>query len=267
MARTEQEIFDAILADKAADANLAGLTSTSNTALWRLWSWIVAKAIHIHEKVFDSHKTEIETLLAAGPPGTVGWYIKKIKEFQYGDSLVFVNDVPGYAVVDTTKQIIAAAALVEGGIDLLVKVAKSNGAGGYTALSGAELTAFETYLNAIKFAGTKTVTVSLNGDQLRPAGTFYYSALYTLTDVQADLDAQIAAYIASVPFNGRIYKQAVIDALQKTKGYVDLELTALETAPDGSATWTAMGRYVDPPSGYVNVPSAFSTILTFTPVV
>lgn len=43
---------------------LAGLNSKSKVSIWRLWVYIQAFAIWLHEGIFETHKSEIEELIA-----------------------------------------------------------------------------------------------------------------------------------------------------------------------------------------------------------
>ena len=49
MARTIQEIKAEIIAKKEAESALNGLTSTSSTAIWRVWVDVFAIIINIHD--------------------------------------------------------------------------------------------------------------------------------------------------------------------------------------------------------------------------
>ena len=74
MARTILEILDDIITEKETHAELDNLqpkpdnsqtflddlTTTSKVAIWRLWAFTTAVAIFAHEKIFDSHKLEVE---------------------------------------------------------------------------------------------------------------------------------------------------------------------------------------------------------------
>ena len=66
MARTVNTIYNAILADKANYAELSDLSTTSQTGIWRLWAYITALAIHLHERIFDAFKVEVNELIAVG---------------------------------------------------------------------------------------------------------------------------------------------------------------------------------------------------------
>ena len=70
MARTIQQIYDAIITEKQnmtalnalqpsvdnAQTLLSDASSSSKVAAWRLLFWVVAAAIYLHEVIFDKHK-------------------------------------------------------------------------------------------------------------------------------------------------------------------------------------------------------------------
>ena len=70
MARTVQQIKQSMIDAKNADANLAGLTSTSQTAKWNLYFFIVAACIAIFEQLQDLFKVDLETIAASSEPST-----------------------------------------------------------------------------------------------------------------------------------------------------------------------------------------------------
>lgn len=277
MARTESEIYNAILDDKVAEAGLAELNSSSNTAIWRLWAWITAKAIHLHEQIFDKHKVEVEALIATAVPGTAAWYKAQALEFQFGYDLELdANNKPYYPVVDDDPifvKVVNRVAVVEGADALQFKVSKTAGSNTLGPLSALEVTAFEEYLNQVKFAGTKTQVISLEGDRLRLKddglgnyGTFYYNAAYDEQDVMDAVDAAVDAYLLSLQYNGYLYKSRLEDILQGVTGWVDHDLTGWEVAT-AAGSWSDLGRRYQPLSGYLNLSgAALSTLLSFEPV-
>ena len=64
MARTITEIFNDMVARKDAEASLSGLTSASQSAIWRLLFWVQAQSINLFEQLMDALKVEIQTMLS-----------------------------------------------------------------------------------------------------------------------------------------------------------------------------------------------------------
>ena len=110
MARTTQEIIDTMDAEQANHPSLAQLNSPSQTAIYKLWKYIVAMTARILEQLWDSKKSEIETILSSGVTPSIYWLRQKAFEFQYyavvPQNLQLVNMQATYVPVDLTKRII-----------------------------------------------------------------------------------------------------------------------------------------------------------------
>lgn len=76
MARTIAEIQNEILIEKGKQPSLNGLTD-SKTAIWKLWTNIVATAIWVHEKI-------VEKNALISRPHTLNWYREQALNFHYG---------------------------------------------------------------------------------------------------------------------------------------------------------------------------------------
>src|SRR5690606_12624815 len=92
MARTISEIQQSIIAAKEADANLATLNSTSKTAMWRLYTYIVAVCAWTVETLFDTLKAEVTDILDRLKPHTARWYAEKSLAYQHGFNLLPDSD-------------------------------------------------------------------------------------------------------------------------------------------------------------------------------
>jgi len=74
MARSIEQINNEIIKAKESEPALAGLTSTSKVAIWRLWAYITAFVIYTLEQIFDQHKAEVLDALTQLKPHTARWY-------------------------------------------------------------------------------------------------------------------------------------------------------------------------------------------------
>jgi hypothetical protein len=276
MARTIKEIYDAIISDIAANATLnQGLNSTSKTAQYRLYAYIIASAIWVLEKIFDTHKTEVETTIANLKPHSLLWYQNKALAFQLGVSLV--GDTDEYAAVDEAALIIKYAAAKEG-IDgfLKVKVAKAgtneldylsgawpnNGVSApMTPLSGGsgERLAFYTYMENVKDAGVKIRYISQEADHLRSVIDIYYNPL-VLSETGERIDGTdntpvqtaIANYLQNLPFNGEFSIMAYTDAIQLVDGVDIVQPISCETYW-GAYAWAVISAKYTPEAGWLKI--------------
>lgn len=92
MSRTIAEIQTEILDEKDRQSVLAGLTNESKTAIWKLWTYIVATAIWIHEQI-------VERNARISRPHTLDWYRTQALDFIDGIDLIFRD---GFFEFDTT---------------------------------------------------------------------------------------------------------------------------------------------------------------------
>jgi hypothetical protein len=261
MARLETDIIAAIDADIAANPDLSALDSSSAFAYRNLFRTIIAKAIRLHELLFDNFKADVDILAARAVPGTGPWYLERVKEFQYGDIVQILDDFTvGYSLLEPTKQIITKAAITKVDGDLAVKCRKLAG-----ALTADEQTGLSAYLNKIKFAGTDIIIISINDDLLQITGNFYYDPEIALADIKADLDAQAEEYLANLEFNGLFYVSKLESILSLVLGYKDFELLTIQASSDSGSTYAPVERIYNPVSGIISYATSLSSQLTFIP--
>lgn len=269
MARTVAEIEQVILDAKTAEAGLAGLTSTSKTAIWRLWVKIIALAHWVLENLWDTKAKELQSLAAATVAGTDRWYADQMLKFQYGHALtVNSNGQLVYLVEDEAAQIIAKVAIVtESGV-LHIKVAKDNG--GLEKLTDAEKVSVESYVNDIKFAGTSHLLFSLDADLVKIQNTkVYYDGKLVLADVQTAVEVAINDYLRNIYFNGYFNLNQFRDAIEAVSGVEGgPDIGSVEAKPAGGV-YSSVTREYNPSSGYFAIDPAFplsdATVIEYIP--
>ena len=264
MSRTVDEIKQAMVVQKNAEAGLSGLTSTSQTAIWNLIFFICAVAIKIMEDLFDVHTDQVEERKLEIPVGVLKWYASESLIFQFGDSLVFTDTYVNsdgetitlqgknlvYTVEDDDKKIVAlAAADILNGV-VIIKAAGLDG-GVAKKLEDIEtggLAAFTSYWTDKRFAGTAVTIISVDPDLLKA----YYNVTYDpqilandgslLSDaltfpVEDAIDAFLQTF-QSTDFNGIMRVLNLTDAIQGAQGVVNAVATDVQGKP-------AAGSYVD----------------------
>jgi hypothetical protein len=258
MARTTQEIFNQMLAEKANHPELDGLNSTSSTAVYRLFMWVVAYAIYIHETFFDIHKAEVNELINSKRLGTPEWYIGIAQDFQLGHDLeVFADNTLGYGTTDEAAKIISRASFKEDSGILTLKVAKGE-IGALEALTSEELRQFSNYVEKIKIAGTKVNNISLPGDSLQIDAAIYYDGIYSQAVMEQRVNDTIRNYELNFPFDGMLYKAEFVKMLLNIEGVVDVQINGL-TVVQGETT-TIIDRQYETASGYFYYDNAGSII-------
>lgn len=239
------------------DDLLSDLSTGSKVAIWRLWAYIMAVAIYVHEALFEQFRAEVEELAAQAPAGTPAWYQAQAFKFQFGDPLVYQsNGQYNYAIIDPTKQVVKRCAVVERPDGtVLIKAAKLDSSGEPTPLSAAELTALEAYFEQIKFAGTRLSVTSFPADDLKVYYDIYYNPLYDLAALRAAVEEAIQSYISSLPFNAEFSNTALTDAIQAVEAVNDPILISTE-ARYGALPYQAITRTYTANAGYLKIDPA-----------
>jgi len=235
MARTVAQIKQQMIDEKNAQTALAGLTSTSQTALWNLYIYLVAVAIAIFEQIMDLKKSELETIAFEAKPGTPQWVAKMVSAFQYDatNTQVAQFDLTTYTVnypqILPQYQIITRRAVkTANNRTVTIKVAKNDPP---EPLTSPELTALIDYVGEFNFAGIAYNVVSLESDKIAVFADVYYDGQYNAV-IQTNVNAAITNYIANLPFNGEMSIQALTDAIQSVPGVNDVALQTVKVRPD-----------------------------------
>ncbi len=271
MARTIQQIQDALIAKKEADGTLNPLlTSASKVAIWRLWTYICAFCQNVLETFFDDHKEEVQDIIRAEKKHTLTWYETKIKAFQTGYTLPIDSDE--YAVIDEAAQIIAHASATEIGSIVRIKVATLNG-GVLTALGNAELLAVRAYMSRIKDGGVRLMITTNDPDDLQVSFEIYYDPL-VLSDTGARIDGTAATpvqdavktFVENLPFNGLFVVNRLLRYVEDNVEGVRICSVSTIQARYGALEFEPVTVEYLPDAGYLLFDAAYFTDnTTFTP--
>lgn len=223
---------------------LSNLTSTSKVAIWRLWVFIQAFAIWLHEGIFETHKIEIEELIALNKVHTRKWYRDKILNFQYGFDLDGESDRYDNTGIDTAdildSKIIKQASVEEVAGELRIKVATQIG-DELQPIDTDQFNALRQYIALVKDAGTKIRLISRPADQMKAEIDIYFDPLI-LNGLGQRLDGTndtpvqdaIKDYLYRLEFNGEFIKTKLTDYVQTVAGV---------QMPVFKQIWTKYGTY------------------------
>lgn len=246
MARSIQTIIALMDAEQAAQTDLSGLNSTSNSAIYTLWKYIVATQMYLQETLWDIFKADLETIVDRAPVGSDKWTQLRVLRFQYDATTPQVVEIDSnfsvdYPTIDTTKRIITRAAVRTTATRTVnVKVAKSDPP---EALDSLELSSLQSYLNntgdgtfagrgvGIGFAGVRYLATSLEADKLYCAATIYYNGQYANVISSTVIDA-INNYLANISFDGNFKVTSLVDAIQSVAGVTDVVINDIAIRPD-----------------------------------
>lgn len=263
MAKTTQEYYDEIMTEASTMSSLQDLdpqpdnsqqflndlTTDSSVAEHRIWAWLTAYFMHLFHVLIDTAKAYILEVANRAKPQTERWYAQKLDEFQYGDALVYPNNVPVYDPVDTSKRIVKRRAVNSVGGILTFKVAGEDG-NGLRAMNTGELNAIEAYIHKIIAPGTNWQLISLNKDTVKVSANIYFEGQYLQSDVQQRVEDAINAYLASIEFDGSLEFQKLVDAIQAVEGVEDVEILSMD-AKNGGGPYQNFTRVWSTVSGWV----------------
>jgi hypothetical protein len=254
MARTIQQIYDVIEQEKNSKPELASLNSPSQTAVYKVWMWVIAACQWILEVLWDKQVEFMLALIANSVVGSLFWYRKKALEFQWNPSVSYYinfdeNGIPIYNELVIADRIVKYAAAVDSFNGLVVVKAAKDLNGTPVPLDASELLSFKDYMLSIKFAGTKLQCISFSPDLIRAFMKVYYDPISNLAVVKQNVENAANQYLKNLPFNGIFYIERLQDAIQKVEGVVSVEMVNVE-ANLGTTTIYPINRYYRTVAGY-----------------
>ena len=260
MARSIDTIYAQIIVEKANRQELDALDSTSATAIYRLWAYVVSSVIFTLETLFDLHRAEVEGIIATQKAGSLLWYRAMCLGYKPGIGLVVENGRVGYPPgANDIPPLIAQCSVREAADGLVIKIAKEV-AGELEPLSteagNNELNAFSAYLSAIKYAGTPARIINSPAELLMINAVIFYDPIMItasgtlIADGSRPVDSAIQAYLRNLPFDGRLKRNALIDAILAAPGVKDVQITTLSSKYE-------QYPYEPIPVSYIPIPGYF----------
>jgi hypothetical protein len=227
--KSETESLAALEVLTTSETNtLANLNSTSKVAIWRLWVYIQSFAIWLHEGIFETHKIEIEELIALNKIHTVKWYREKVLAFQFGQALDGESDLYNNAGIDmaviNARKIIKQASVSPVAGELRIKVA-TEVLGELQQITPDQYNALKQYLDLVTDAGTIIRLISRPADQMKATIDIYFDPLVLDgygqrldgTD-DAPVQKAISSFLRNLEFNGEFIKTKLTDFVQTVEG-------------------------------------------------
>lgn len=229
MARTLTEIYSAAKEKRDEYLELTEFHNSSKMSVLDAFTWVVSACIWVFEDIIDVFKVDLAKDLQFRINGTAAYYANALLKYQSGDELQMNDEGTAFSYpnIDISKRIITKVSyseVQEEGFNdkmLYLKVATGE-PGAYERISDMELLSVQAYLNKISFAGTHGVVVSRNGDVLIPRLTVYYDGAVGPEEVYANIEDSLNDFVQNLPFDGVVYVQKIIDAIQKAEHVVDV---------------------------------------------
>lgn len=249
MARSVDEIQAGIIANVQGQPELAGASSTSKRAIWRLWTYVVAVAINLLEQLMDIFIVNAERIVSLAAPQTPQWVQDKVLKFQYSATnpqvVQLIDFIPQYPVVDEALRIVTRCSVRTTLANQVgIKVAKSEPP---APLSVGEVAALQDYIDTIGVAGVQYNVTSGNSDKLYVFAVVYYQGQFSSV-IKANVVASIETYLANIPFDGTLLLSDLEIAIKGVDGVNDVVFSEVsaraDTTPWGSGTPLVTGLAV-----------------------
>lgn len=223
-ARNDAAELSALEVLTTSENNILTPDSNSKVAVWRVWVWVIAFAIWIHEKIVNQNALNSR-------PHNVPWYREQVFAFLDGLQLVWINGQHSYDLtnindVEARKIIKRTAVLESNDGELVIKIATESG-GELVPLSAPQLVRFTEYMNLIKDAGNRLRIINQSADLLKLTITAYVDVAIIdletgrLLNVDGDVypvkDA-VNEYLANLDFNGAFYRTFLQSTIEKATG-------------------------------------------------
>lgn len=229
MSRTLTEIYSQAKEKRDKYLELTEFHNSSKMSVLDAFTWVSSACIWVFENILDVFKIDLAKDLQYRINGTASYYANALLKYQSGDSLIMNEDGTqfSYPSEDQSKRIVTKVSCSEeqeeGFYDkkLILKIATGQ-PGAYERIDDAELLSIQAYLNQISFAGTHAEVVSRNGDILIPRLTVYYDGAVAPEEVYSNIENSLNEFVQNIPFDGVVYVQKIIDAIQKAEHVVDV---------------------------------------------
>jgi hypothetical protein len=240
MARTLSEIYASAKECRNKYLELTEFENSSKMSIIDAFTWVTSSCIWAFENILDVFKVDLANDLQNRVNGTPSYYANALMKYQSGDELEINEDGTSfrYPTIDESKRIVTRASYYESTEEgfhdkkLVLKIA-TGGPGNYSQIEYDELVKIRAYCNQIAFAGTNITVVSRKGDILIPRVTVYYDGSVTEDEVYSNIEQCLNEFIANLSFDGMVYFQRIIDAIQKAEHVVDVHIDKSSSGEQG----------------------------------
>ena len=229
--------------------------------------YAMAYCMMLLEKIFNDRTAELEAKFTSLRPHTIGWYVAKIKAFQYNVTLPIDTDV--YPTINEEKQIVKYCSVTTTRGVLNIKIAGADSSGRPVRLSDSSseypmvLKKITAYINRVKDAGVHFVLSSGEADKFSCQLLVHYDPLHNVT-IQT-IKENIKRYLSSMPFDGVYSNMALVDTLQAVEGIKVAEVISSEASYGSNQPVNIVSRY-RPDAGYMELDDA-KTQITLEPYI
>lgn len=264
-AKNQASTLNALQVLTNSEQTLSNADSASKVSIWRLWVWIFAYALSIHERIVEKNAENSR-------PHTIRWYREQCTSFLDGLPLTWLDgqfqyDLTNVIDVDIRKIIDRCAVLESNNGELVIKIATDNN-GVIEPVTPQQFVRFKTYIQQIKDAGNRIRIINSPPDNLKIDLTVFVDPLIidlqtgqllnTAETIYPVKDA-IKNYLANLEFNGAFVREYFRDSLQDAKGVKLPIINELQSQFLGFP-FADFGDWIIPNAGYFKIEDADLTI-------
>jgi hypothetical protein len=185
--------------------------------------YIQAMSIFVLESLWDTFKSEVETIIANDRAHRPHWYQEQVMLFM--KDIAYNAETAAYDTSSMTDDAITLARVVkyctaeesDDASILTIKVAGESNGIRIKLDSGTE-TQITAYIKAFRDAGVKTSLVNIDPDKFSCSLDIYYDPIFTPDAVSTAVTAAITSYIENLPFNAEYSNSGLVDAVQAVDG-------------------------------------------------
>lgn len=240
MSRTIRDIYNEAVTERQKRLELKEFASDSKLSILNGITWVVAAMIYSFETLLDVFAVDISGVINNRINGTPTYYANALLQYQQGDELVIREDglAFGYATVDETKRIITQVSYSESSDDtnldskLILKVAMG-AKGNLSAIPSEDLIPIHSYINKIKFAGTRVEVISSKGDILIPKVTVFYDGAILEAEMYDAIETELKEYVMNIDFDAAIYVSKIVAAIRRAEHVTDVYIDTDAVLPQG----------------------------------
>ncbi len=255
MSRTIKDIYNEAVKERNKRLELAEFSNDSKLSIMNGITWTFAAVIYSFETLLDVFTLDISTAINSRVNGTPLFYVNALLQYQKGDELTVREDglAFGYSEIDETKRIISQVSYSESSSDvnldnkLILKVAQGE-KGHLSPVAGDDLVLITSYLNKIKFAGTRIEVTSSEGDVLIPKLSVYYDGAIRETEIYDLIEEKLNDYLMTIDFDSSIYVSKIIEAIKNAEHVTDVYIDETANPEQGVfiASYDTDGKLMSP---------------------
>lgn len=251
MARTINDIQQSIITDLQT---YFPKLSTSKVAEWRLWTYVVAAAIHAFEIILDLFRQEVDELTTKITPALNCGMRKCAIAFRTGTRWYSTRTRRSSTTNrdDPDSRIVKVVAVNEAYKMISIRVAKTDGEGRIIPLDDSERRNLTDYIDTIHTTGIPTTIVSTTADTIRYNLVVYYDPATPSSVVREKVEQALETFKTSLSFDAVFYAQRLVDAVMHAEGVVTVKVVRLEHK-------TSAGRTSPPSMCWPNWPQGISS--------